>query len=94
MFFGGAPLWHASVVLWSMLTRRPRLVTSWSEEDHRKAERYAMDALRGVGIEDRTRADPHASGMHWRRETTARERDYVFKTAGGRAAARRHQIGG
>lgn len=68
MFFGGAPLWHASVVLW--------------------------DVLRGVGIEDRTRADPYASAMHWRRETTARERDYVFKTAGGRAAARRHQIGG
>lgn len=93
MFFGGAPLWHVSVCLWSPLTRQPKLVSSWTEEDTAKAERYAMTALSGVGVADRTINEPLKIAMHYRRETTARERDYVFKTNAGRIASRKHERG-
>lgn len=66
-------------------------MSSWTDEDHKKAERYAMDVLRGVGIEDRTINSPLEIAMHWRRETTARERDYVFKTNIGRMASAQHE---
>lgn len=90
MFFGGAPLWHASVAIHSPLTRRPKLLSSWTDEDRSKAERYALMALRGVGVEDRTIAEPGGVALHYRRETTDRERDYVFKTNPGRMAALKH----
>lgn len=90
MFFGGAPLWHVSVALWSQLTHRPRLVSSWTEGDKAKVDQYAMTALHGVGIDDRTINEPLEIAMHFRRETTTRERDYVFKTQRGRLASLKH----
>lgn len=94
MFFGGAPLWHVSVALWSPLTRTPKPVSSWTGEDRTKAERYAKIALQGAGVEDRTISEDGAVAMHVRRETTDRERDYVFRTPRGRAASRTHEQGG
>jgi hypothetical protein len=91
VFFGGAPLWHASVALWSPLTNRPKYVSSWTDHDKAKAHSYAMQTLRGVGIDDRTISDPLEIAMHYRRETTQQERDYVFKTQRGRAASRKQE---
>ena len=91
MFFGGAPLWHVSVALWSPITTRPKLVSSWTDAEKNKAEQYAMATLSGVGIDDRTIAEPFHIGMHYRRETTAKERDYVFKTNPGRMASVKHE---
>lgn len=51
---------------------------------------YAAMTLQGAGIEDRTISEPLNVTMHYRRETTARERDYVFKTNAGRIASVRH----
>ena len=82
-----------SACLWSPITRRPKIVSSWTEDDHKKAERYAMAAIGGVGIEGRTINSPLEIAMHYRRETTARERDYVFKTARGQLASIQHEKG-
>lgn len=68
-------------------------MSSWTPEDHAKAERYAMLALDGVGVTDRTINEPLNIAMHYRRETTARERDYVFKTNRGRIASIKHEAG-
>lgn len=91
MFFGGAPLWHASVAIWSLLSRQPKLLSSWTDDDRAKAERHAMTTLAGVGVDDRTVAEPGAAAMHFRRQTTERERDYVFKTHPGRIASMKHE---
>lgn len=68
-------------------------MSSWTDEDHKRAERYAMDAIRGVGVEDRMINSPLEIAMHYRRETTPRERDYAFKTSRGRAASIKHEQG-
>jgi hypothetical protein len=94
VFFGGSPLWHASVVLWDRLTGRPKSVSSWTHADRLRTETIANNVLDGVGIHDRTRADTFNLGLHVRRETTAQERDSVFKTPRGRLAALAHQKGG
>jgi hypothetical protein len=91
VFFGGAPLWHVSVAIWSPLTRTPKPVSSLTDHDKAKAERYAMMTLQGVGIEDRTICEPLNVTMHYRRETTGMERDYVFKTQRGRLASMKHE---
>lgn len=93
MFFGGAPLWHASVAIWSPLTHRPKLLPSWTDDDRKRADKYAMMALHGVGVEDRTINEDGAAALHLRRETTARERDYLFKTNPGRMASLKHGKG-
>ncbi len=93
MFFGGSPLWHVSVAIWSPLTQRPKVVSSWTDDEKAKAERYAVGALDGAGVVDRTVFELGATAMHWRRETTGRERDYVFKSNLGRVAAKRHEAG-
>ncbi|MFC3693376.1 hypothetical protein ACFOWB_14235 [Chenggangzhangella methanolivorans] len=93
MFFGGAPLWHASVVLWDRLTRRPKPVSSWTQADRSRAETVASNVLAGVGIPDRTRSETFELGLHVRRETTGQERDSVFKTPRGRRAAWVHERG-
>lgn len=82
MFFGGKPLWHASVVLWSRLTGRPRTAASWAVEERARAERIAAQQLAGVGLDDQTRADvePGGTGLHLRKATTAAEGDAVFRT--------------
>lgn len=82
-----------SVAIHSPLTRQPKLVSSWTEEDRKKAERYAYAALEGVGVHDRTIMEPGATVIHVRRETTDRERDYVFKTNRGRFASIQHEKG-
>lgn len=86
-------MWHVSVSIWSPLTRQPKPVSSWTGEERSKAERYANDALRGVGVSDRTVCDDGGTAIHVRRETTASERDYVFKTNAGRYASRQHEKG-
>jgi hypothetical protein len=50
-----------------------------------------MMTLRGIGQDDRTVSEAGSTAMHYRRETTERERDYVFKTQAGRIASRKHQ---
>lgn len=52
-----------------------------------------MTAINGVGVSDRTINGPLEIAMHYRRETTARERDYVFKTGRGRVASVLHEKG-
>ena len=69
-------------------------MSSWTDIDHAKANTYATSILCGVGIEDRTISEPLSIAMHFRRETTARERDYVFKTQRGRIASIKHEKGG
>lgn len=96
MFFGGMPLWHASVVLWSRLTGRPKKAASWAAEERAKVERIAAQQLAGVGIDDQARADvePGGTGLHLRKATTAAEGDAVFRTPRGRIIAARHTRGG
>jgi hypothetical protein len=93
VFFDGAPLWHVSVAVWSPITHRPKLVSSWTDDDKVKAERYALNTLRGVGVDNRTINEAGDIAVHYRRQTTTRERDYVFKTNPGRAASLKHERG-
>ena len=81
------------MVLWDRLTRRPKSVSSWTQADHSRAETIAANVLEGVGVSDRSRAEPFTLGLHVRRETTAQERDAVFKTPRGRRAALAHERG-
>ena len=50
-----------------------------------------MATLDNVGIDDRTVVEQGEVAMHFRRQTTERERDYVFKTQAGRIASRKHE---
>jgi hypothetical protein len=52
-----------------------------------------MAALQGAGVVDRTISEPGVVAVHYRRETTDLERDYVFKTNIGRFASRQHERG-
>lgn len=90
VFFGGAPLWHVSVALWSRLTGRPKAVSSWTQADHARAQRVARDMLAGVGIDDRTRGDTLDIAFHLRKQTRPIEQDSVFKTPRGRAISAAH----
>ena len=96
MFFGGKPLWHASVVLWSRLTGRPKTAASWAVEERARVERIATQQLAGSGLDDQTRADvePGGTGLHLRKATTAAEGDAVFRTPRGRLITARHVRGG
>lgn len=68
-------------------------MSSWTEEDKTKATRYAEMTLAGCGVDDRMHEIAGDTAVHWRRETTASERDYVFKTNRGRVASINHQRG-
>lgn len=96
MFFGGKPLWHASVVLWSRLTGQPKKAASWAAEDRARAERIAAQQLAGVGLDDQMRADlmSGGTGLHVRKATTTAEGDAVFRSPRGRIIAARHARGG
>jgi hypothetical protein len=93
MFFGGAPLWHVSVAMWSRLTNRPRPVASLPREAVQSLEAAAAEVLAGIGIEDRTRAELFEIALHMRRETTSAERDQVFATSRGKLISARHERG-
>lgn len=43
------------------------MVSSWTQDDHARSERIANEMLRGVGIEDRQRADHGMTVLHVRR---------------------------
>ena len=50
-------------------------------------------ALAGCGVDDRMHEVAGDFAVHWRRETTPGERDYVFKTNRGRMASIKHERG-
>jgi hypothetical protein len=92
VFFGGRPLWHASIALWSRLTGRPKPVARWAPNDHSRAARIAGGILAGVGIEDRMMAatTPDGVALHLRKAATDAEQDAIFRTARGRRIAAAH----
>lgn len=68
-------------------------MSSWTDQDRSEAEAIAARTLAGVGIDDRMRSDYTDGALHVRKESTAQERDSVFKTPRGRAASRQHEKG-
>ena len=93
MFFGGKPLWHVSVAIWSRLTNRPKPCPVWTDQDRSRADRIAEMTLQGVGSADQMRSDDLNSTRHYRRATTPAEQDSVFRSPRGRLAALRHARG-
>jgi len=93
VFFGGKPLWHVSVAIWSRLTNAPKPCPVWTDQDRSRADRIAEQLLAGVGIADQARTDDYGIARHYRRATTPDEQDAVFRSPKGRLAALRQARG-